>query len=98
MNKKIFLFFVLSLINNNLLYGDNTEKIIRKNDTIFRMVDNKLIKLDNAAITIKLREGKVLSKNVKTIRSNKLVLVIGTGTWVMLSVPRCPPATIPPNP
>ena len=23
MNKKIFLFFVLSLINNNLLYGDN---------------------------------------------------------------------------
>ena len=32
MNKKIFLFFVLSLINNNLLYGDNTEKIIRKND------------------------------------------------------------------
>ena len=32
MNKKIFLFFVLSLISNNLLYGeDNTEKIIRKN-------------------------------------------------------------------
>lgn len=73
MNKKIFLLFVLSLISNNLLYGeDNTEKIIRKNDTFFRMVDNKLIKLDNAAITIKLREGKVLSKNVKTIRSNKL--------------------------
>lgn len=73
MNKKIFLLFVLSLISNNLLYGeDNTEKIIRKNDAIFRMVDNKLIKLDNAAITIKLRDGKELSKNVKTIRSNKL--------------------------
>ena len=73
MNKKIFLIVVLSLMSNNLLYGeDSTEKIIRKNNSIFRMVDDKLVKLDNAAITIKLREGKELGKNVKTIRSNKL--------------------------
>ena len=37
MNKKIFLIVVLSLMSNNLLYGeDSTEKIIRKNDTFFR--------------------------------------------------------------
>ena len=36
MNKKIFLFFVLSLINNNLLYGDNTEKIILSNCGVVR--------------------------------------------------------------
>ena len=60
-------------MSNNLLYGeDSTEKIIRKNNSIFRMVDDYLVKLDNAAITIKLREGKELGKNVKTIRSNKL--------------------------
>ena len=43
MNKKIFLIVVLSLMSNNLLYGeDSTEKIIRKNNSIFRMVDDKL--------------------------------------------------------
>ena len=56
-----------------LLYGeDQTEKLVRKSDSIFRMVNDKLIELDNKAVTVKLKEGKELSKNVKAIRSNVL--------------------------
>lgn len=73
MNKKIILLFALSLINFSLLFGEEkTEKIVRKSDFLFRAVDDVLVKLDNSAVTVKLKEGKVLSKNVKVIRSNKL--------------------------
>ena len=73
MNKKILLLLVLSLVNSCLLYGEGqTEKLIRKSGAIYRLVNDKLIKLDNKAITVKLKEGKVLSKNVKAIRSNVL--------------------------
>ena len=73
MNKKILLLFVFSLINFSLLYGeDKAEKLVRKSGSIYRMVNDKLIKLDNNAITVKLKEGKVLSKSVKAIRSNIL--------------------------
>ena len=51
MNKKIFLIVVLSLMSNNLLYGeDSTEKIIRKNNSIFRMVDDKLAQKGQALL------------------------------------------------
>ena len=73
MNKKILLLIALSLVNSSLLYGEGqTEKLIRKSGAIYRLVNDKLIKLDNKAITVKLKEGKVLSKNVKAIRSNVL--------------------------
>lgn len=73
MNKKILLLLVLVLVNISLLYGeDQTEKLVRKSDSIFRMVNDRLVKLDNKAVTVKLKEGKVLSKNVKAIRSNVL--------------------------
>lgn len=73
MNKKILLLLVLSIVNVSLLYGeDQTEKLVRKSDSIFRMVNDKLIELDNKAITVKLKEGRILSKNVKAIRSNVL--------------------------
>ena len=71
--KKILLLLVLSIVNVSLLYGeDQTEKLVRKSDSIFRMVNDKLIELDNKAITVKLKEGRILSKNVKAIRSNVL--------------------------
>lgn len=70
MNKKLFLLLVLSLVDISLMYGEDwTEKLVRKSDSIFRMVNDKLVKLDNKAVTVKLKEGKVLSKNVKAIRS-----------------------------
>ena len=47
MNKKILLLFVFSLINFSLLYGeDKAEKLVRKSGSIYRMVNDKLIKLD----------------------------------------------------
>lgn len=70
MNKKLFLLLVLSLVDISLMYGEDwTEKLVRKSDSIFRMVNDKLVKLDNKAVTVKLKEGKALSKNVKAIRS-----------------------------
>lgn len=73
MNKKKLLLLVLSLVNIGLLYGeDQTEKLFRKSGSIYRIVNDKLIELDKNAITVKLKEGKVLSKNVKSIRSNVL--------------------------
>lgn len=73
MNKKKLLLLVLSLVNIGLLYGeDQTEKLFRKSGSIYRIVNDKLIELDKNAITVKLKEGKVLSKNVKAIRSNVL--------------------------
>ena len=37
MNKKILLLLVLFLVNISLLYGeDQTEKLVRKSDSIFR--------------------------------------------------------------
>lgn len=76
MNKKLFLLLVLSLVDISLMYGEDwTEKLVRKSDSIFRMVNDKLVKLDNKAVTVKLKEGKVLSKNVKAIRSNVKVTI-----------------------
>ncbi len=73
MNKKILLLLALSIVNICLLHGENrTEKLVRKSNSLFRMVNDKLIELDNKAITVKLKEGKVLPKKVKAIRSNKL--------------------------
>lgn len=44
MNKKTLLLLVLSIINISLLYGeDQTEKLVRKSDSIFRMVNDKRI-------------------------------------------------------
>lgn len=54
MNKKILLLLVLVLVNISLLYGeDQTEKLVRKSDSIFRMVNDRLVKLDNKAVTVK---------------------------------------------
>lgn len=73
MKKKILLFLILSIVNISLLYGeDQTEKLVRKSDSIYRMVNDKLVKLNNKVVTVKLKEGKVLSKNAKAIRSNVL--------------------------
>ncbi len=64
---------VLSLVNISLLYGEErTEKLVRKSDSIFRIVNDKLVELNNKAVTVKLKEGKVFSKNLKAIRSNVL--------------------------
>ena len=66
MNKKLFLLLVLSLVDISLMYGEDwTEKLVRKSDSIFRMVNDKLVKLNNKVVTVKLKEGKVLSKNAK---------------------------------
>lgn len=73
MNRKLFLLLVLSIVNISLLHGeDQTEKLVRKSGSIYRMVNEELVKLDNKTVTVKLKEGKVLSKNVKAIRSNVL--------------------------
>lgn len=75
MNKKILLLLVLVLVNISLLYGeDQTEKLVRKSDSIFRMVNDRLVKLDNKAVTVKLKEGKVLSKNAVKATIGKEVL------------------------
>ena len=84
MKKKMLLMLVLSILNISLLYGeDQEERLVRKSDSIFRMVNDKLVKLDNKAVTVKLKEGKVLSNNVKAIRSNVLGYIdveVPTGT------------------
>ena len=73
MKKRALLMLVLSLVNISLLYGEErTEKLVRKSDSIFRIVNDKLVELNNKAVTVKLKEGKVFSKNLKAIRSNVL--------------------------
>ncbi len=73
MKKILLLIFVLSIFNNCLLYGENqTEKLVRKSNSIYRIVNDKLIKLDNKAVTVKPKEGKELSEKIRTIRSNIL--------------------------
>ena len=73
MNKKCQLLLVLLLINACLLYGEEkTDILVRKSNSIFRVVDDKLIKLDDRAVTVKLKDGKELSNAIKALRSNIL--------------------------
>ena len=55
------------------MYGTDTkEVIVRKSGLIYRKTDDKLIKLDDTTITVKLKRGKAIDKNLMVVRSNCL--------------------------
>lgn len=70
--KKFIIFIILSLINVCMYGTDTKEVIVRKSGLIYRKTDDKLIKLDDTTITVKLKRGKAIDKNLMVVRSNCL--------------------------
>jgi len=88
MNKKILLLFVFSLINFSLLYGeDKAEKLVRKSGSIYRMVNDKLIKLDKiVAGTDTVLKTKLFGLKVRHFNNSCLLIAFTRSIHALFSM------------